>query len=199
MNLVKYLLANMSSEIVTINESYTEKAVAVFGNTKPYLEELKNIGGKYNQYLKQNGSTSPGWIFPKTKLSILKALVDKINNGSIKPAVLVEKKENTVSSKAEVKTEQKPSTDSNNVVLSKDEFKYIMNTLQRLEQEVNALKKQVSPTSTYAIVKKVAKKEETPPSSESEDYNEEDYDEEEEEEEMVKKPAKKGPSFLARK
>jgi peptidoglycan hydrolase-like amidase len=190
----------MSSEIVSINENYTEKAVAVFGNTKPYLEELKNIGGKYNQYLKQNGSTSPGWIFPKTKLSVLKALVDKINNGSIKPAAVVEKKDTnstSVSRTPEVKVEQKSSTE-NTVVLSKDEFKYIMNTLQKLEQEVNALKKQLNPT--VAVVKKpIVKKQETPPSSESEeDYDEEEQDDEEEEEE-VKKPVKKGPSLLGRK
>jgi len=187
----------MSAEIVSINENYTEKAVAVFGNTKPYLEELKNIGGKYNQYLKQNGSTSPGWIFPKTKLSVLKALVDKINNGSIKPAV-AEKKESSapVVRNTEVKTEQKSSTE-NTVVLSKDEFKYIMNTLQKLEQEVNALKKQLNPT-VVAVKKAVVKKQETPPSSESDEDYDEDQDDDEEEEE-VKKPVKKGPSLLGRK
>jgi len=189
----------MSAEIVSINENYTEKAVAVFGNTKPYLEELKNSGGKYNQYLKQNGSTSPGWIFPKTKLSVLKSLVDKINNGSIKPAV-VEKKDTTtpVSRNTETKAEQKSCTE-NTVVLSKDEFKYIMNTLQKLEQEVNALKKQLNPT-VAAVKKPIVKKQETPPSSESEEEDDnQEEEEEEEEEEEVKKPAKKGPSLLGKK
>ncbi len=41
---------------------YTEKSIAVYGDTKKYKEELKRIGGKYNPKLKEG----PGWIFPKT-------------------------------------------------------------------------------------------------------------------------------------
>jgi hypothetical protein len=40
-------------------EKYSEKSIAVFGDTKYYKEELKDLGGKYNPNL--NGKA--GWIF----------------------------------------------------------------------------------------------------------------------------------------
>lgn len=46
--------------------SYSEKAVAVFGDTKPIKDTLKNMGGRFNPYLKHNGENLPGWIFSKT-------------------------------------------------------------------------------------------------------------------------------------
>ena len=42
---------------------YSEKAVAVFGNTKPIKDTLKELGGKFNPFLKRNGAATPGWIF----------------------------------------------------------------------------------------------------------------------------------------
>ena len=43
---------------------YSDKSIAVFGNTKPFKDELKSLGGRYNQYLTQNSTKIPGWIFP---------------------------------------------------------------------------------------------------------------------------------------
>ena len=40
-------------------EQYTEKCLAVFGNTEPYKEHLLSLGGKYNAHLRG----LPGWIF----------------------------------------------------------------------------------------------------------------------------------------
>lgn len=42
---------------------YSEKAVAVYGNTKPIKEKLSAMGGRFNFRLAEG----PGWIFPKTK------------------------------------------------------------------------------------------------------------------------------------
>ena len=41
-------------------EKYTEKSVAVFGDTNQYKETLKDLGGKFNCNLKGRA----GWIFP---------------------------------------------------------------------------------------------------------------------------------------
>ena len=41
---------------------YTDKSIAVQGDTRKYKEDLKKLGGKYNPQLKGG----PGWIFPKT-------------------------------------------------------------------------------------------------------------------------------------
>ncbi len=54
---------------------YSEKAVAVFGDTKPIKDDLKKIGGRFNPHLTQEGSKVPGWIFSKNKLADLKNLL----------------------------------------------------------------------------------------------------------------------------
>jgi hypothetical protein len=40
-------------------EQYTEKSIAVFGNTQPIKDKLKELGGKFNSNLRGQ----PGWIF----------------------------------------------------------------------------------------------------------------------------------------
>jgi hypothetical protein len=47
---------------------YSDKAIAVIGETRSIKEQLKSLGGKFNGFLK----CGPGWIFPKTKLDLLK-------------------------------------------------------------------------------------------------------------------------------
>ena len=46
---------------------YSEKAVAVFGDTKAIKDELKAMGGRFNSRLTLNGKKLAGWIFPKSK------------------------------------------------------------------------------------------------------------------------------------
>lgn len=46
---------------------YSEKAIAVIGDTKPIKEKLKELKGIFNPRL----SCGPGWIFPKTKLAMI--------------------------------------------------------------------------------------------------------------------------------
>lgn len=54
---------------------YSEKAIAVFGDTKSIKEELKAIGGKFNPALKNNGEKRAGWIFPKKQADKVRALL----------------------------------------------------------------------------------------------------------------------------
>ena len=50
---------------------YSEKAIAIIGDTKPVKDILKSLGGKFNFKL----SCGPGWIFPKSKQAqIIEAL-----------------------------------------------------------------------------------------------------------------------------
>lgn len=50
---------------------YSEKAIAIIGDTKPVKDILRELGGKFNFYL----SCGPGWIFPKSKQAqIIEAL-----------------------------------------------------------------------------------------------------------------------------
>lgn len=50
---------------------YSEKALAVVGNTYPIKEQLKAIGGRFNKFL----TCGAGWIFPKSKQNELETLL----------------------------------------------------------------------------------------------------------------------------
>lgn len=50
---------------------YSEKAIAVIGDTKPIKDKLKELGGRFNFRL----SCGAGWIFPKTKLEEVEAFL----------------------------------------------------------------------------------------------------------------------------
>ena len=55
---------------------YSEKSVAVFGDTKAIKEQLAALGGRFNKYLTQNGQKCAGWVFPKSKEPELKQLIN---------------------------------------------------------------------------------------------------------------------------
>lgn len=57
---------NVQTDIQLIE--YSDRCIVVSGNTKPIKEELSNLGGKYNAYLK----CGKGWVFPKKKESEIK-------------------------------------------------------------------------------------------------------------------------------
>lgn len=44
---------------------YSEKAIAVFGDTKAIKEQLKELGGRFNSALNYQGGKRAGWIFSK--------------------------------------------------------------------------------------------------------------------------------------
>ena len=57
---------------------YSEKAIAVTGDTKPIKDEMKRLGGKFNSRL----SCGCGWVFGKRNKETLKEL-DQILGGAI--------------------------------------------------------------------------------------------------------------------
>lgn len=61
----------ITSADYTIHD-YSEKAVAVTGNTKPIKEILKSLGGRFNAHLK----VGAGWIFAKTKEPAIRAALN---------------------------------------------------------------------------------------------------------------------------
>lgn len=54
---------------------YSEKAIAVFGETKEIKDQLKELGGKFNPALKYNGEKRAGWIFSKKQADKVRALL----------------------------------------------------------------------------------------------------------------------------
>lgn len=59
---------------------YSEKAIAVFGDTKEIKDQLKEIGGRFNLSLKYNGGKRAGWIFSKKQASKVHELVTTAKN-----------------------------------------------------------------------------------------------------------------------
>ena len=57
---------------------FSDKSLALFGDTKQIKEQLKAIGGRYNPNLRPfgNDTKAPGWIFSKNK----RAEIEKIIN-----------------------------------------------------------------------------------------------------------------------
>jgi len=71
-------ISNESEEIIIGNikvVSYSEKAIAVLGETKPVKDKLKELGGRFNAYL----SCGAGWIFPKTKFDLVVSTLKTLN------------------------------------------------------------------------------------------------------------------------
>lgn len=58
---------------------YSEKCIALFGDTKPIKEELKKIGGRYNPNLHPFGQETnvPGWVFPNKYREDVEQLINR--------------------------------------------------------------------------------------------------------------------------
>lgn len=54
---------------------YSEKAIAVFGDTKAIKDQLKELGGRFNPSLNYNGEKRAGWIFSKKQTDKLRELL----------------------------------------------------------------------------------------------------------------------------
>lgn len=55
--------------------NYSEKAIAVFGDTKAVKEQLKELGGRFNLYLSYKDGKRAGWIFSKRQADKVKTLI----------------------------------------------------------------------------------------------------------------------------
>lgn len=54
---------------------YSEKAIAVFGDTKEVKDLLKELGGRFNPSLNYNGEKRSGWVFSKKQADKVKELI----------------------------------------------------------------------------------------------------------------------------
>ena len=55
---------------------YSEKAVAIFGDTRAIKEQLSALGGRFNMHLTLKGKKCAGWVFQKSKEDDLRKLVN---------------------------------------------------------------------------------------------------------------------------
>lgn len=62
---------------------YSEKSIAVFGDTRKIKDELKKIGGKFNSRLTYKENISCGWIFPKGKINQIEKVLSEYSLNEI--------------------------------------------------------------------------------------------------------------------
>lgn len=53
--------------------SYSDKAIAVFGDTRAVKDVLKALGGRFNPALRSNGEKRAGWVFSKRQEEAVRA------------------------------------------------------------------------------------------------------------------------------
>lgn len=63
----------MQDDFVIVD--YSDKAIAVFGDTKPIKTELSALGGRFNSRLTHEGKKTAGWIFQKSKEGQVRRLI----------------------------------------------------------------------------------------------------------------------------
>jgi hypothetical protein len=71
--------------------NYSEKSIAVLGDSKPIKDHLSSLGGKWNPSLTHNGEKVSGWIFVTSKRDEVKKLLMSYSQGTLEP--IKEKKE----------------------------------------------------------------------------------------------------------
>lgn len=71
---------------------YSEKSIAVIGDTKPIKDKLKKLGGKFNFRL----SCGAGWIFQKSKLEEVQKLLQVEEPTADQPTTLHDEVEETI-------------------------------------------------------------------------------------------------------
>ena len=64
---------------------YTDKSIAVFGDTKPWAGNLRELGGKFNGKLRNGTGSAPGWIFPMKLQGEVMQFIAQANSGMIQP------------------------------------------------------------------------------------------------------------------
>ncbi len=108
--------------------NYSEKAIAVFGNTKEIKDHLLSIGGKFNPSLKQNDERVAGWIFPSSKREDVKKIITSYSQGNLEPVKLESVK------KPKEQTE-------NSFDVSKEMYLALVSRIESLEAEIKICKK----------------------------------------------------------
>ena len=108
-------------------ENYSEKAIAVFGDTTAIKDKLLEMGGKFNNNLRGRA----GWVFPKSKEKALStALATNVETSSSCSREAEEDEEIVVKPKRLLKpTSEKVSVES--MLLN------IIERLERIEAKLN--------------------------------------------------------------
>ncbi len=131
-------MSNNSSKDSIFIVDYTEKAIAVFGDTKIIKDHLAGLGGKFNPSLKgDNDDKRAGWIFPKTKRSEVQSLLEKSKKGEL-PTL---NSEENSSSKPHAFEPKRTVKNDSEFILTKEMYLSLVTRIEKLETELALTKK----------------------------------------------------------
>jgi|688.fasta_scaffold98615_4 hypothetical protein len=131
-------MSNNSSKDSIFIVDYTEKAIAVFGDTKIIKDHLAGLGGKFNPSLKgDNDDKRAGWIFPKTKRSEVQSLLEKSKKGEL-PTL---NNEENSSSKPHAFEPKRSVKNDSEFILTKEMYLSLVTRIEKLETELALTKK----------------------------------------------------------
>jgi hypothetical protein len=121
---------------------YSEKAIAVFGNSKPYYGNLNQLGGgKWAEHItNKDTGVKGGWIFYNAKEKELRELIDKINKKQVEPIgkeEVVQEEKKTLSRSNE--SSKLLSTKSNSFDFTKEMYLAMKSEIERLTNDVSVL------------------------------------------------------------
>jgi hypothetical protein len=128
--------------------NYSEKSIAVLGETKPIKEHLSAIGGKWNPSLTHNGEKVAGWIFVTSKREEVKKILVSYSQGSLGDVPVKEKKEY-------VKRETSP---SEGFQFTKEMYLALVTRIEKLENELVIAKRAVGVSSSSEPTRTTVKK-----------------------------------------
>ena len=201
---------------------YSEKSIAVFGETTPFKDALASIGGKFNKVLKKPDSDEriPGWIFPSSKREKVTALVNDLKSGkavttttstTTTTSALSQFTNSTFLAQSEAlkqKLSSSSPTSASSITVDSNFISSLLTRIEKLEAEVSSLKlyafksnsvdfKPTPPVKLTQTNKRIAKKK-AEDSDEVFFSNDED-DEDEKKEEKKEEPKKSSGRLLGKK
>ena len=198
---------------------YSEKSIAVFGETTPFKDALASIGGKFNKVLKKPDSDEriPGWIFPSSKREKVTALVNDLKSGkavttttstTTTTSALSQFTNSTFLAQSEAlkqKLSSSSPTSASSITVDSNFISSLLTRIEKLEAEVSSLKlyafksnsvdfKPTPPVKLTQTNKRIAKKK-------AEDSDEEVFfsNDEDDEEEKKEEPKKSSGRLLGKK
>jgi hypothetical protein len=123
---------------------YSEKAIALVGDTFSIKDKIKQIGGTFNKSLHIDNSTVPGWIFPINKKNDVEELV-KNNPKSNSSSSSSKQSYNTNDHKASISIDPK---------ITHEMFANLLNKYEMLEARVQYLEDQLGGKQSISSSKK---------------------------------------------
>ena len=149
-------------------ENYTEKCIVVRGDSRNYVQELTDLGGKYTNILKKGDKV--GWIFSKSKEQKLIKFIEEADENP--------KTGNKIVKNTPVQSSYSSSYSSSKLNSEDEKINLILNSFKKLNKKdkllfMNYCFKNVTEEES------VEQKKETTPETESEiviDDGENDYD-----------------------